>query len=437
MIEILKKLILDFQEMELANSIPRQLQMKPVPGKVAVCMGVRRSGKSTYMFQMIQQLLDSGVPREDILYLNFFDDRLHGLRHSPLQLVSEAYYSLYPEKKGTEMVYAFFDEIQVIPDWESFVDRLNRTEKIQLTLTGSSANMLSREIATQMRGRALSWELFPFSFKEYLDGKGINNTLPLSSKRELMVQKAFNGYWETGGFPEVLGLDSRLRIRIHQEYFHALLYRDLIERYDISHGRAVLDLAHRLVTDTASLYTINRLTGYLKSLGHKVPKSAVSDYLKWFEDAYFLFTTHIFDPSVAKRKTNPKKIYCIDHALTVSVGSGILLNSGHVLENMVFAELRKKYQEIFYYRTLNGREVDFIVPLRGGSRMLVQVCESLSLETTRKREMAALVEAMEEQNVRKGTIVTRNETERITTRAGDIEVLPVWKFLLNNGDKQS
>ena len=430
MIETIKSIILDFQETPLETGVPRRLSIETVRGKAAVCIGVRRGGKSTYMFQIIQRLLDSGVPRQSILYLNFFDDRLHELRQENLGLIAEAYYSIYPEKKNTETVYCFFDEVQAAEGWEAFVDRMMRTERCQVYLTGSSARMLSKEIATQMRGRALSWEMFPFSFREFLDYKGIESEGALSTKKRLIVQKAFEEYWEIGGFPEVAGLPRHLRIKTHQEYFHTILFRDLIERHDVSHPRALTDLAHRLVDNAAALYSVNRLTGYLKSLGHKVPKSAVSDYLEWFEEAFFLFTVRIFDASAARRDTNPKRIYCVDHAMVTSVSSGILVNSGHLLENLVFTALRRLHPEIHYYKTRAGREVDFIVPMRGRPPMLVQVCESLAEPRTRQRETVALGEAMAEQGLKTGTIVTRNEEERIRAEAGSIEVVPAWRFLL-------
>lgn len=429
MIETIKSIILDFQETRLETGVPRRLRIETVHGKAAICIGVRRSGKSTCIFQIIQQLLDGGVPRQNILYLNFFDDRLHNLQHDNLGLIAEAYYSVYPDKKNTETVYCFFDEIQTAPGWEPFVDRLMRTEKCEVYLTGSSSRMLSKEIATQMRGRALSWEMFPFSFREFLDYKGFESKSALSTKKRLLVQKAFEEYWETGGFPEVAGLSRHLRIKIHQEYFHTILFRDLVERHDVSHPKAVTDLAHRLVDNTASLYSVNRLTGYLKSLGHKVPKSAVSDYLEWFEDAYFLFTVRIFDASTARRDTNPKRVYCIDHAMVTSVSSGILVNSGHLLENLVFTALRRLHPEIYYYKTKTGREVDFIVPVRGRPKILVQVCESLAEPQTRKRETTALSEAMAELGLKTGTIVTRNEDERLEVEAGNIDVVPAWRFL--------
>ncbi len=431
MIETIKSIILDSQEAQLETGVPRRLRIETVSGKATVCIGVRRSGKSTYMFQIMEHLLAGGVARDNILYLNFFDDRLHDLRQDGFVKITDAYYSLFPEKKNSETIHCFFDEIQAIPGWEPFVDRLMRTEKCQIYLTGSSARMLSKEIATQMRGRALSWELFPFSFREFLDWKGLESVDPLSTKKRLLVRKAFDEYWETGGFPEVAGLNRGLRIKTHQEYFHAILFRDLVERHDVSHPKAVTDLAHRLVDNTASLYSVNSLTGYLKSLGHKVPKSAVSDYLEWFEDAYFLFTVRIFDASLARSNTNPKKIYCVDHALITSVSSGILTNIGHLLENLTFTALRRLYEEIFYYKTKTGKEVDFIVPLRNGTRLLVQVCESLAEPKTRKRETAALIEAMAELGLPSGTIVTRNDDERIDAGGGTISVVPIWRFLLD------
>ncbi len=431
MLDTLKALILDYHESPLKTGVPRHMAIKAVPGKASVCIGVRRCGKSTCMAQMMQRILDQGVPRQNILYLNFFDDRLHGLQRTGIGLVAEAYYALFPEKKGTETVYCFFDEIQSITGWESFVDRLMRTEKCEIYLTGSSAHMLSKEIATQMRGRALSWEMFPFSFREFLDYKGIDGGGVLSTRRRLLVQNAFSEYWETGGFPEVLGLPRQLRIKTHQDYFHAVLFRDLIERHDVAHPKAVADLAHWLVDNIAAPYSVNRLTGYLQSLGHNAPKSAVSNFLAWFEDAYFLLSVRVFDASLARSHTNPKKAYCIDHAMITSLSSGILLNSGHLLENMVFTALRRIYSEVFYYKAATGREVDFVVRSSSRSPILIQVCESLVDPQTRKREVAALSDSMTQLRVKAATIVTRAADERITTDAGTIDVVPIWKFLLD------
>ncbi len=434
MLAQLKTLILDFQELPLSPGIPRRLDAQQVAGKASICIGVRRSGKSTYLHQAMQRLLVAGVSRANILYLNFFDDRLHRLAETGPGAVLEAYYSLFPEKKDAEKVYFFFDEIQAVPGWEPFIDRLLRTENCEVWLTGSSARMLSKEIATQMRGRALAWEVFPFSFHEYLDSVDMPATGAaagrLSTKERLLVQKAFGEYWERGGFPETLQVEPALRVKIHQEHFHAVLFRDLVERHDIAHPRAVADLARHLMDNIASLYTINSLAGMLKARGHTASKNHVADYLEWFEDAYFLFTVRKFDASLARSNSNPKKIYCVDHAMVTSTASGVLINSGHLLENLVFTSLRREPAQIYYYKTAGGKEVDFLAQDERGGRRLIQVCETLVDPKTRKRELDALAEAMCELNLNEGHIVTRGEDETVKTAAGDVHVVPAWRFLL-------
>ena len=452
MTDSLKEIILDHQEADLPVGVPRHVQVMRIPGKATVCIGPRRSGKTTLLFQLIRQLQNQGVPRRNILYLNFFDDRLRHLQQQGPASVLDAYFSIHPENKSLPRQHAagaaslgsdartlhfFFDEIQTVPGWESFVERVMRTENCEVCITGSSAQMLSREIATQMRGRALSWELLPFSFREYLDFLGIDGDGPFSARQRLLVQQAFTRFQEVGGFPEVAALTPALRIKTHQEYWGAMLFRDLIERHDIAHPRAVADLAHWLVDNAASLYSVNRLTGYLKSLGHRVPKAAVSSYLEWFEDAFFLFTVRIFDASLSRANANPKKIYCIDHALVRSLSSGILVNRGHLLENLVFTALRHVTSDIHYYRSKAGREVDFIARWPDGSLRLVQVCESLADPRTRQREVAALRDAMAELKLSSSQIVTRDlDQEHIPTDSGKVEVVAAWRFLLDLGSPE-
>lgn len=430
MIDLIKELILDSRSGPHFIGTPRRLKVTPVQKKASVIIGVRRSGKSTYLNQIVNNLLSEGIAPENILYINFFDDRLSNLRTLGLDQIIQAYFLLYPHKKSKEKIYCFFDEIQVVHGWEAFIDRLMRTENCMIYLSGSSAKMLSKEIATQMRGRALSWEIFPFSFLEFSDYHKLKNDLPFNGQQRLLIQNAFEEFFISGGFPEVIGLEKALRIKIHQEYFDSILFRDLIERYDISHPRAVVELARNLLDNIASMYTLNSLTRFLKSLGYNVPKSSVSDYLSWFEDSYFLFTVRLFDASYRRSNANSKKIYCIDHALVRSVSSGILLNSGHILENMVYVALRRVYQEIYYYKTKANQEVDFIIRNQGGETQLYQVCETLVNPATQKREISALENAMAELNLTKSMIITRNEENQIQVKTGAIKVVPAWRFLL-------
>jgi predicted AAA+ superfamily ATPase len=373
----------------------------------------------------------NGVSPENILALSFFDDRLDLLRETGLGVVIEAYFLLYPMKKNVEKIYCFFDEIQVFTGWEKFVERLMRTEICEIYITGSSAKMLSTDIATEMRGRSLAWEMFPFSFSEYLDYKNIALEKNLTNKARLLIENAFDEYWQCGGFPETMGIEKTLRIKVHQEYLNTLIFKDIVQRYDVHHPKAVIDLAHQLLENIANMHSINSLAGYLKSLGHKLSKTLVSEYVKWFEDAYFIFGIGIFNASIAENKRNPQKYYCIDFALVSSTTSGILTNSGHLLENLVFITLRRLHQKIYYYRTKSGKEVDFIVQHQDKSKTLIQVSETLRNSSTRKRELIALQEAMLEQNVQYGLIVTLREEESVKNVIGEIQVVPLWRFLLD------
>ena len=430
MLQLLKEIILDAQVSVLFTGTQRSLIVTPVEKKATIIIGVRRCGKTILLNQVVSRLISEGVSKDNFLYINFFDDRLSQLKTVGPDKVLEAYFMIYPQKKLHDKIYCFFDEIQVVPGWESFLDRIMRTENCEVYITGSSAKMLSKEIGTQMRGRALSWELFPFSFSEYLNCSGVNNTLPASTRDRIIIQKTFADFYEQGGFPEVIGINKPLRIKIHQEYFNSILFRDLIERYDIAHPRALVDLSVRLLENIASLYTLNGLTNFLKSLGHKVPKNSVADYLAWFEDAYFLFTVRIFSASFSKSNANPKKIYCIDHAFVRSVTSGILVNSGHQLENIVFVALRRLNNSLYYYKTSTNQEIDFLMQDQQRNIKLIQVCQTLVNPATRQREISVLQIAMKELGLLKATIVTRDETDKITVNEGIIEVVPVWKFLL-------
>jgi hypothetical protein len=430
MIDIIKEILIDNQAADLFIGTPRRYAITAFPGKATICIGVRRCGKSTLMHQLITAIVNSGVSRKNIAYINFFDDRLHALPAKGPGGIVDAYYSLYPEKRGAEKVYFFFDELQLIPTWELFIDRLMRTENCEVYITGSSSAMLSREIATQMRGRSLSWEIFPFSFTEYLDAVNIEHTMPLTSRTRAFIQKAFENYWKSGAFPEVIGCSDALRHKIHQEYFDTILFRDIVERHDISHPRALRDLAYKLIDSAGSFFSINSLYGYLKSVGYKIQKPDVTQYLEWFEDCYFLFQVRLFDASVARSAVNPKKIYCIDHAFIASITSGILVNSGHLLENLVFISLQRKYSEIYYYKTAGGREVDFIVVSEKKEKSLFQVCETMEDPKTYKRETTALIDAMDELRLAEAVIITRNESDSITTRQGTIRIVATWQFLV-------
>jgi len=436
MIECLKRIIREYQNLEPPGELlPRRVAIGSLPGKVSVVTGVRGSGKTILLRQRIRQLIEGGVPRENILSLDLADDRLYWLRHENLDLILEAYFELHPQKRGSETVHCFFDEVQALPHWQLFIERLMRTEKCEVTVAGSLLPAPEEETASPLTGRIVSWEIFSLSFREFLDGKGIESDGPLSTKQRLTIQKAFEVYWRVGGFPDVNRLDQRQRVEAHQANWNTIL-ASIIGHHNISHPRAVIDLAHWLVDNTGSFNAVSHLTDYLKSLGHRVRKSSVVDWLVAFEDAGLLFSVNIFSSSPTRISVNPRKVYCIDHALAASVSSGILTNRDSLLENLVFTALYRVTPEVFYYRTKTGREVDLVALLPTAPNdertiLLVQVCASLADPRVKQSEVRSLSEAMVELAVAEGTIVTWRTDETIPVGFGTIQVVPVWRFLLN------
>jgi predicted AAA+ superfamily ATPase len=435
MIECLRRIIREYQSLEPPDGLlPRRVAIGSLPGKVSVVTGVKGSGKTTLLIQRIRQLIESGVPRENILYLDLTDDRLYWLRHENPDLILEAYFELHPQNHGSETVHCFFDEMQALPHWQLFIDRLLRTEKCEVTVAGSLLPSPEEETASPLTGRIVFWEVFPLSFREFLDSKGIESDGPLSTKQRLTIQKAFEDFWRVCGFPGVIRLEQRQRVEAHQADWNTIL-ASIIGHHNISHPRAVIDLAHWLVDNTGSFYAVSHLTDYLKSLGHRVRKSSVVDWCAAFEDAGLLFSVNIFSSSPTRISVNPRKVYCIDHALVTSVSSGILSNRDSLLENLVFTELRRVTPEIFYYKAKTGREVDLVallpsVPEQEQAVMLVQVCASLADPRVKQSEVRSLSEAMVELAVAEGIIVTWRTDETIPVGFGTIQVVPVWRFLL-------
>ncbi len=430
LMELVKDIIADGQMREPEMGSPRDLAIETLPRKVSVCMGVRRCGKSTYMAGVMKKLMDDGVNRENMVWINFADDRLFPLRTEGLGCIHDAYYGMYPEKRQKEKVYFFFDEIQEFPQWELFIERLRRDENCDIYITGSSARLLSREIGTEMRGRSLAWEMFPFSFGEYLTFLGIERSLKGGKTQKLRVLKAWDEYKERGGFPETFNATPQLRRQLHQEYFNALLFRDVIERNNVKQPRVLRHLAGRLLNQVGTLFSVNKTARDFSSNGLKVGRETLSQYLEWMQDAYFFFSVPAYHASFAERERMMQKVYCVDHAMAVSMGAHILKNRGQLLENMVFTGLRRLTDEVYYYKTAQGYEVDFMAIMPDHSRMPVQVCESLENVTTKSREVRALAAAMEEMGCTHGWIVTDHEQEEISLPNGVIHCVPAPYFLM-------
>ena len=430
---ILEELIADFHERSLPAFTRRHIKLPWLPNKIDTVIGMRRSGKTWYVFQVISDLLSSDIPKEAVLYLNLEDERLLPMTVSDMGRITDIYYRRYPQLRDRPCAL-FFDEIQNIPGWEQFIRRLLDTENVHICLTGSSAKLLSHEIATSLRGRSIATEIFPFSYLESLEHAGIDTEAGIrpSAKKRAFLENRLLTYLLEGGFPEVQNIDTEYRVRILQDYLDVVILRDVVERYQISNIIPLRYMIRHLLNAAASLFSVNKFYNDLKSQGIRCGKNTLHEYLGYLSDAYLFFQVYIHTNSERARMVNPRKIYAIDPGLVKACSRSVRSDWGHLLENFVFLELRRSMNMIEYYMTKKGREVDFLITDRTGQKSLIQVSSDMIGRETRERELRALLEAMKECDLKQGTIVTLNQEETIETEAGHIQILPASLWALTH-----
>jgi predicted AAA+ superfamily ATPase len=424
-------LIADFQEREIPRVTPRSLSLPSLPGKADVVIGMRRSGKTWFLYQQIEERLAQGIDRSRLLYLNFEDERLLPLATQDLSRIPEAFYRRFPASRE-KPCWFFFDEIQNVPGWESFVRRLLDTEKVSLVLTGSSARLLSREIATSLRGRSLATEILPFSFAESLRHEGLELPArwPPGAKARSLLEHRFERYLESGGFPEVQEIPRDLRVRVLQEYVDVVIFRDVVERHGVENLQALRYLERSLLASPAGRFSVSKLFNDLKSQGVKVGKDTLYEYLAHLEDSFLLFTVPVASPSVRVRQVNPRKCYPVDPALASALSFRASEDLGHLLETAVYLELRRRGRSLGYVTTRSGYEVDFLAEDSVGSRELIQVCADLEAPSTRQREIRALEEGMKETGCENATVVTLREEGHAEAGGRTVRIVPAWRWLL-------
>ena len=424
-------LIADFQERELPRVTPRALALPGLPGKADVVVGMRRSGKTWFLFQQIEERLAGGIERDRLLYLNFEDERILPLAASDLSRIPEAFYRRFPSNRE-HLCWFYFDEIQNVPGWETFIRRLLDSEKVALVLTGSSARLLSREIATSLRGRSLSTEILPFSFAESLRHAGLElpASWPPGAKTRSLLENRFETYLEIGGFPEVQAISEDLRVRVLQEYIDVVIFRDVVERHGVDNLPALRYLERSLLASPAGKFSVSKLFNDLKSQGMKVGKDTLYEYLEHLQDSFLFFTVAVASPSARVRQVNPRKCYPIDPALAAAVSFRASGDLGHLLETAVFLELRRRGRSLAYVATRSGYEVDFLAEDFKGSRELVQVCADLASPATRQRELRSLEEGMRETLCEQATLVTLREEGSAEIGGHTVRIVPAWRWLL-------
>ena len=413
--DLIKLLIAEYQrEVSNIRLIERDYEIED--GLNYVFVGLRRAGKSYLMFRQIQRLVKNGHSIDEILYFNFEDDRLTTLDTADLDLIKNCYEEMYNHKP-----LFFLDEIQIVPNWEKFARRL-ADQNYRVYITGSNAKMLSSEIATTLGGRYMIRNVYPFSFKEFLTSKNIDcNDKNTFFRYRTEINKACEDYFRFGGLPEAVKVENKREwlSNLYQKVF----FGDLISRYQIRNDFALRVLIRKLAESAKQPSSFNRLANVVSASGKKISTDTVIDYLNYLKESWLIFSVENFASKLADKESN-KKYYFIDNGI---LNLFLLDPQTSLLENLVAIQLRRLYgEEVYFYR--NGVEVDFYVP---EIQLAVQACYNLNdTETTRKRETNALLQLAKRTEIKKMLIVTKDEENVILESGVEIDVVPIWKWLL-------
>lgn len=388
-----------------------------------VFLGIRRAGKSYLMFQRIHELMKRGVDIEEILYLNFEDERFIGLKSEDLDEIKRVY-----EETFSSRPIFFLDEIQIVPGWEKFVRRL-ADKNYRVFVTGSNAKMLSSEIATALGGRFLIQNVYPFSFREFLKFEGFElkpNWLYTPGTRNGVV-RSFDTYFYNGGFPELLSFEDKRSwlSGLYQKIF----FGDLVARYSLRNSDSMRLLVKKLAESVMQPSSYNRLKNIVSSAGESVGVRTIIDYVGYLQETWLIFSLENYAARFAERESN-RKYYFIDNGI---LNLFIFRPETLLLENLVAITLHRQFGEKVYFYNQNI-EVDFYMPEES---WLIQASYNISDVQTFEREVNGLVKAAKFLNAERLQIVTRND-ERVIEKDGlSIEVLPIWKWLIQIGKSRS
>ena len=415
--EELKKIIKEYQDFaQNVKLMQRKFKFEQYGNYVFV--GVRRAGKSYLMFQRIQELLKAGIKKEEILYINFEDDRLINFKTEDFENLKNAYHQLYDFKP-----IFFLDEIQTIEGWEKFVRRL-ADQKYTVYVTGSNAKMLSSEIMTTLGGRFLIKDVYPFSLKEFLEYNDvrINEENWIYDNKILTdVARKTEVYFYYGGFPELnIYEDKRQWL---SSLYQKIFFGDLISRYAVKNPNILRIMIGKVAESVMQPISCNRISNILASTGNKISINTVIQYFTYLKETLLMFSVSNYAASFSEKET-VKKYYFIDNGIL----NLFLFNpDAALLENIVAIFLYKKYGDGLYYYNKNV-ETDFYVPQQ---KLLVQVSYSLNNQSTLEREVNSLVKTAEFLSCEQLVIVTKNEENTLDVSDRKINVLPLWKFLLS------
>ena len=427
--EEVKEYILDFQKKDTPQLTERELKISESK-KIKSIIGPRRAGKTYFMYQKIKELIKYGVKKENILYINFEDPRLIDINFKEIRDIVRLNWQLYPSSTKNTL-HIFIDEPQNIKNWEIAVRALN-DEGYDIFLSGSSSKLLSKEIVTSLRGRTLSYNLLPFSFREFIKIKGhAFNISRLDSKEKSILFNLLDEYIEYGGFPEIIIENKEEnKLKILNEYFNSIVYKDIVERHKIKNTQLIKWLIKLLATSFSKEFSVHKIYLTLKSKGIKISKNTLYSYLSILEESFFAFFVPKFEYSIRKKEFSINKAYLCDIGFSKLVE--ITKDKGNKIENIVFLELKRRsgpITEISYWKNQQKEEVDFVVK-EGKVKKLIQVCYKIDDIDTKKRELRALIKASKELKCRNLLVITGNYEAEETHKGKKIRFIPLWKWLL-------
>ncbi len=404
------------------------------PGKATAVTGVRRGGKTTFVHQLRADRIREGVGQEQLPYINFEDERLAELQADQLGFLVEEYGRRFPDILENGPVYWSLDEIQVVPGWERFVRRVLDTGGNEVVVTGSSAALLSREIATALRGRAWEVPIYPFSFEEALRHQALD--LPEDSQflrpsERARMEGAFEAWLSTGGFPEAQALDSPTRHQLLRDYVDVAMLRDVIERHRVGHVAGLRWLVRHLLGNPASSFSVEKFYRALKSQGFAISKDTIHELLAHLQDCFLVRLIWMESVSERQRMVNPRKAYPIDSGLIPVFDRSDRKNLGHALETAVLIELQRRRADVTYVKTPSGYDVDFLARDTAGHIDLIQVCADAADPATAERELRALVEAGEAHPEARMILLVLNRDGSPPESPAGIVVQPAWEWMLN------
>lgn len=408
----------------------RSLQLPLNKQRIVTVTGVRRCGKSSLLHLTINRLLASGVDKEQILYIGFDDERLANMDVSDFDEILQAYRLMYPDRPLSS-VYMFFDEIQIVKGWELFVLRVYKSYCKNVYVTGSTAQMLSGEMSSALRGWPDEYTEYPLSFKEFIAFKGVKANRYTEEGAALMANM-FKSYLLTGGFPQaVLANVETERVKLLQAYFNTMLFRDMIEHYNISTSPSVVRyFLKRVFNNITKPSSVNNIYNDLKSQGLKLSKDSLYQWLDYACNIFLLHKVPKYSKSIIKQSTSLSKYYVVDFALAKSVLLPQSEEKGKALENAVYMHLARHLNEneqIYYFN--EGAECDFVIANDEGVKELIQVCWELD-EFNTPRECGGLCAASAATGCKKASIITCNQAQSIHYGDLQINVVAAWDFML-------